>query len=444
MRRARSVTQSVISHTDPAARWGWGQQWQARARATDGTNFSAWTLSTAVPIGSSAPTAPTTCSVAPASPTTTDDLTASASGSTDPDAGDTVSYEYQWRSSTDGGATWSAWGNDGATLPAAQTAEGQQWQARARATDGTNFSAWTVSAAVTIHGLTITAGPTADPDPVASGGQVQCSVTAEDNLGHALSYEWTAEGGAGSFDDATSASPVWTAPAAACDGQTQYTLTVTITCTDDPTLSVSDTVIITVTPTMNLSLATGWNLATAGSPADAAAAIGDLVGPSVQTAYTWDPGQFRYDLVDLPATTGASLTARGTWLLSDQDANRGIAMHSAEQHVLNVGMGWNLLANPYGCPLDLATGLIAGGGQLIVPAYIWDAQNFTYALTSVIPAGASFWVMSDYNGQATIDPAGMTTATVATTSLANRPETGTDGGSIQLAASAAGTSDRAI
>ncbi|MFO7948184.1 MAG: hypothetical protein R6V19_15380, partial [Armatimonadota bacterium] len=66
------------------------------------------------------------------------------------------------------------------------------------------------------HRVTITAGPSGDPNPVGSGGDVQCTVSAECSDGHALSYHWSAEdptgNPAGSFDNATAQNPTWTAP----------------------------------------------------------------------------------------------------------------------------------------------------------------------------------------------------------------------------------------
>lgn len=89
----------------------------------------------------------------------------------------------------------------------------------------------------------VTAGPLSTPDPVASGGSVQCSVSAQDSRNHALSYAWTAcdvEGKAvGSFDDAGIATPRWTAPENPTGSELQCTLTVTVTCTSGETVSPS-------------------------------------------------------------------------------------------------------------------------------------------------------------------------------------------------------------
>ncbi|NLO06431.1 MAG: S8 family serine peptidase, partial [candidate division WS1 bacterium] len=85
------------------------------------------------------------------------------------------------------------------------------------------------------HGVNIIAGPEGTPNPVASEGAVQCSVTASDSLGHALTYQWSADGG--SFDDATLAAPTWTAPANATGTVAEYQISVTVTCAEDATVS---------------------------------------------------------------------------------------------------------------------------------------------------------------------------------------------------------------
>ncbi len=112
--------------------------------------------------------------------------------------------------------------------------------------DGQVQNVWqpTVDCLVTIGGevacgVIITAGPSGDPNPVASGGDVQCSVTAEDILGHDLTYQWSAEGDAGSFDDATAQNPIWTAPANTTDQTVEYEISVTVTCSEGESASSS-------------------------------------------------------------------------------------------------------------------------------------------------------------------------------------------------------------
>ncbi|MGC9318005.1 MAG: FlgD immunoglobulin-like domain containing protein, partial [Armatimonadota bacterium] len=228
------------------------ERWQARARAFDGVKYSGWTASAAVTILNSPPSSPSRCELSPEEPRTQDDLTPSAAGSDDPDAEDVVSYEYQYRSSSDGGDTWSAWGNDGSSLPNARTAAGETWQARARGTDGEDASGWVKSSMVYVHGVSIISGPTGDPDPVPSLGQVQCTVTAEDSRGHDVAYHWTAEDAqgdaAGSFDDAGTREPTWTAPENTGATEAEYTLMVTVTCTQDSSVSAMSSFVQRVTP----------------------------------------------------------------------------------------------------------------------------------------------------------------------------------------------------
>lgn len=103
------------------------------------------------------------------------------------------------------------------------------------------------------HTLEITAGPSGNPDPVGSGGDVVCSVTAEDSRqGHGLTYSWTATDGggapAGSFDDATDASPTWTAPANTSESDVEYEIGVVVTCATDGSIQATGSFTQTVNP----------------------------------------------------------------------------------------------------------------------------------------------------------------------------------------------------
>ncbi len=67
------------------------------------------------------------------------------------------------------------------------------------------------------HSLAMTVGPSGAPNPVAPGGTVQASVTATDNFGHGVLYEWSADcppvlATDGSFNNASLRNPLWTAP----------------------------------------------------------------------------------------------------------------------------------------------------------------------------------------------------------------------------------------
>lgn len=76
--------------------------------------------------------------------------------------------------------------------------------------------------------VAITSGPTGNPDPVLLGGAVICRVTADDALGHQLSYEWSASGGA--FNNPRSQNPIWRAPINKNSTTQRYEISVVATC----------------------------------------------------------------------------------------------------------------------------------------------------------------------------------------------------------------------
>jgi hypothetical protein len=104
------------------------------------------------------------------------------------------------------------------------------------------------SALIALHTLTITSGPTAVPTQAIPNQMVNLSVDATDSFNHTLTFGWTSTCTglpAGSFDNATSMTPVWTAPANVT-GATQ-TCTLKVTVSDghgtSKTASISETVL---------------------------------------------------------------------------------------------------------------------------------------------------------------------------------------------------------
>ncbi|MBI5115220.1 hypothetical protein HZA56_01990 [Candidatus Poribacteria bacterium] len=104
--------------------------------------------------------------------------------------------------------------------------------------------------------VSITSAPSGAPNPVASGGDVNLSLTAEDTCGHALSYLWSATGG--SFTNPTIRNPVWHAITNASCATALYTISVTVSCYEGLSASdscqqavfgsIADTVTITTDP----------------------------------------------------------------------------------------------------------------------------------------------------------------------------------------------------
>ena len=178
-----------------------GNCWQAQARAYDGAAYSDWLQSAPVTIGNYPPSAPTTVTITPTSPNTLSDLRARASGATDPDS-DPLTYRYAWSSSSDGGATWSAWGNPGLVLSASKTTRGQQWRVCCRVNDGTAVSAYRVSVPVTIGNTAPTRPTTVTITPANPGYNQDLTASASgssdaDNDGLTYTYLWARSRDAG-------------------------------------------------------------------------------------------------------------------------------------------------------------------------------------------------------------------------------------------------------
>lgn len=89
-----------------------------------------------------------------------------------------------------------------------------------------------LQAVTTSHSLSITGGPSGSPNPVASGGTANLSVSATDSLGHSLSYPWTAFcptlPSTGSFNSAALQTPAWMAPPNTTGSQQSCTMQVTV------------------------------------------------------------------------------------------------------------------------------------------------------------------------------------------------------------------------
>ena len=177
---------------------GWGlRSWAWDGETESGYNFQVYggTYLVITPHSppNNPPTVPTSVTISPATPDTSSDLTALASGSSDPD-GDTVVYEYQWARSTDGGSTWSAWGYDGAELAGGSVAKGQCWKARARANDGEAAGAWLESGIVSVDNAPPTAPTTVGIRPLkprTASDLVASASGSTDADGDPLTYRYT-------------------------------------------------------------------------------------------------------------------------------------------------------------------------------------------------------------------------------------------------------------
>lgn len=152
----------------------------------------------------------------------------------------------------------------------------------------TTSASYTQTVGAVAHQVTITEGPTATPNPVASGRTAVCSVSAEDNLGHQVAYEWSAS--AGDFDDPEAAEPTWTAPVNGTDEIEQYEITCTAYCVDDEEIGDEGSFTQDVNPIVHsLEVVSGpsssLNPCAGGGQVQLSAAVTDSRGHSL--TYEW-------------------------------------------------------------------------------------------------------------------------------------------------------------
>ncbi|MEN6402817.1 MAG: S8 family serine peptidase, partial [Armatimonadia bacterium] len=180
-----------------------GDQWKARAQATDGQAASIWVESASVTVSNATPTVPTKVTITPAKPTGDDNLTATAEGSTDPD-GTTPTYSYEWSKWDPDTSLWSEWGYAGAVVDKSLTASGEKWKARAKATDGSSSSAWLESASVTIDNTAPTAPTTVTISPYMPGREdMKATASGAADLNQdtlTYQYQWSKKGTDGAWE----------------------------------------------------------------------------------------------------------------------------------------------------------------------------------------------------------------------------------------------------
>jgi hypothetical protein len=250
--------------------------------------------------------------------------------------------------------------------------------------------------------MRLLSGPSGTPNPVASGGTVQCSVSVQDLHEHAFNYQWTAvDGGgnaAGSFDNPTAAAPHWTAPSNLTDSPIDYTITATATCTVGNTISgqysqrvnpVDDVVTITTPPSGTP------NPVQAGSPVNLSVAASDSRNHGL--TYRWtakDSGGNAAGSFDDATKRNAVWTApAGVDVITDYTvavtvtcAKGQTATASFQQRVNPVADVVSILAGPSGTPNPCASG---GTVNCSVTAADSRAHGLTYQWTAKDAGGNS-------------------------------------------------------
>ncbi|MFO7946329.1 MAG: FlgD immunoglobulin-like domain containing protein [Armatimonadota bacterium] len=203
-----------------------------------------------ITISNAAPSQPDV-DVTPDQPYTTEDLTVAASGSTDADGGDTVSYAYQWYKD---GVHQGDY-DDATTIPASATTKGEVWRCDVTPSDGTDNGP-VGSDSVTIQN-SAPSQPDVDvtPDDPQTGDNLSVSASgstdADDGDTVIYRYEWYKDGvHQPSYDaettipsSATAKGEVWECQVTATDGEVSSTVgsdseTIQNTAPNAPTVSI--------------------------------------------------------------------------------------------------------------------------------------------------------------------------------------------------------------
>jgi hypothetical protein len=146
------------------------------------------------------PTAPTV-GITPDPAYTANDLTASASGSTDPDGSGTVTYAYVWYEDS---VLSSASTSD--VFPTASTTKHSTYEVVVTPNDGTGDGPTTSASVTVLNTAPVLGGPTLSAATVHRGDVLTCTSTATDDDGDlsTLTYAWS-DGSTGSTYTVTSA-----------------------------------------------------------------------------------------------------------------------------------------------------------------------------------------------------------------------------------------------
>ncbi|MEC8425395.1 MAG: hypothetical protein VX000_16535, partial [Myxococcota bacterium] len=284
-----------------------GQSVYVIATPTDGSARGTSVASAATTILNTVPTAPAV-SLTPDPATTTDTLRVSASGSTDPDGTDTVTYSYAWYEDADPSSI-----SVGTTLPSSSTRKGSTYRVVVTPSDGTGLGPST-DAEVTIDNTApVLSGPTLSAATVQVGDTLTCTAGATDVDpvdAPTVTYAWS-DGSTGATytvtsSDAPGGSITCTATADDGDGGTDSASVSATVANTDPVLSG-----VGVTPSTGrvgdvLTCSATATDADAGTPTITYSWTGGATGATYTILDTDDPGDV------LTCTATAADTDGGT------------------------------------------------------------------------------------------------------------------------------------
>jgi len=299
------------------------------------------------------------------------------------------------------------------------------------------------------HEMTITEEPAGDPNPAASGEEVICTVTAEDSReGHTLTYQWTAEDAEGNpvggFNDASAQNAHWTAPEVGVP--TDYTVSVTAACAENPNVSATDSFVQHVLPVVNHSFATGLRMVGVPIEPNSSGSMEELLG--AEAVARWDAEAQAYITVTSPSDICE--LGEGCWARfgSQQDVEVAGTPYTNDVLRQDVKPNWNLVALPWNenLPISAMSSQPVGG----ILAHAWTYYGGDYHLVAPIEGipgiltefepWRGYWVYANSECDLILDREA-TSSSVETMSVGDKSRE--DVWVIRVVASACGTTDSA-
>ncbi|WP_147444278.1 MULTISPECIES: Ig-like domain-containing protein [Corallococcus] len=243
-------------------------------------------------------------------------------------------------------------------------------------------------------------GPTAQATQSTAGGPVALTLQASDADGDMLTYAWTQSPASpeGAFDDASLASPTWTAPQV--NSNQRFTLTVTVS--DGRGGSAQGSVAVDVTPpvagnnppTVTVPTATPSTL---GEHQSLALAVSASDADNDTLTYAWaqvtpatPKGTFSAPASSNPTWTAPAVTSSGTYTLrvTVTDGKGGSAQGTVDVVVQKVNQAPTVTATVSG-----PAALVAGAtGSFSITASDPEGDPLTYAWSQTSPASQGTWV----------------------------------------------------
>ncbi len=333
------------------------------------------------------PTAPSVV-ITPDPAVTTDSLTATASGSIDPDGG-TVTYGYTWY--IDGALTGIS---TTSAFPAASTVKHSTYMVEVVGFDGYGFGP-TGTASVTVDNSDpILSGPVLSATTAIRGDIITCAASATDpdpSDSPTVTYVWS--------DGSTGSS--FTIPASAGTGDS-YTCTATANDGDGGVVSASATVTVVNTPPSVTGVTLSPSAVYTNDTITVTASVSDADGDPVTTTYEW--------LVDgVVVYSGTSTSLSGvTYFEKDEVVTVNVIASDGADTTTVTSSGITVLNTPPEAPTvsivpsapeagdslycQVTTASYDADGDTVTYTMEWDVEGATYTAGGSYDTGMAGWV----------------------------------------------------